>query len=40
MNLLLDTCAFLWFVKDDPQLSAVAKAAIEDPWSRRQSSMG
>jgi PIN domain nuclease of toxin-antitoxin system len=31
MRLLLDTHAFLWFVLNDPQLSAVAKALIEDP---------
>ncbi len=31
MRLLLDTHAFLWFILDDPQLSAAAKAAIEDP---------
>lgn len=31
MKLLLDTHAFLWFVTDDPQLSAPAKAAIADP---------
>jgi uncharacterized protein YfaS (alpha-2-macroglobulin family) len=29
--LLLDTHAFLWFVTDDPQLSAKAKALIGDP---------
>ncbi len=29
MNLLLDTCALLWFLADDPQLSANAKAAIQ-----------
>ena len=31
MNLLLDTHALLWFLIADPRLSAVAKAAIEDP---------
>jgi len=31
MRLLLDTHTFLWFVLDDPQLSATAKALIEDP---------
>ena len=31
MKLLLDTHAFLWFVTDDPQLSAKAKALIADP---------
>lgn len=33
--LLLDTQALLWFVWDDPQLSADAKAAIEDPDNRK-----
>lgn len=31
MNYLLDTHTFLWFVNDDPALSARAKALIEDP---------
>ncbi len=31
MRLLLDTHAFLWFVLNDPQLSAAARAAISDP---------
>ncbi len=30
MILVLDTCALLWFLSNDPQLSASAKAAIED----------
>ena len=30
MRVLLDTHAFLWFVLDEPALSAVAKATIED----------
>lgn len=30
MRLLLDTHTFLWFVWDDPQLSAQAAALIED----------
>ncbi len=34
MNLLLDTVAFLWWVTDDPALSAQAAAPIRDP-SRR-----
>jgi PIN domain nuclease of toxin-antitoxin system len=34
VTLLLDTHAFLWFVWDDPPLSATAKAAIEDPANR------
>jgi PIN domain nuclease of toxin-antitoxin system len=35
MRLLLDTQAFLWFVTDDPHLSARAKALIEDPANER-----
>lgn len=31
MKLLLDTCAFLWFQADAPQLSSLARAAILDP---------
>ena len=31
MRLLLDTHAFLWFITNDPQLSAIAKALIADP---------
>jgi PIN domain nuclease of toxin-antitoxin system len=31
VRLLLDTHAFLWFLLDDPQLSATAQSAIEDP---------
>ncbi len=31
MRLLLDTHAFLWWLADDPDLSARAKAAIADP---------
>lgn len=30
MNLLLDTHIFLWFVNDDPKLSAPLKDLIED----------
>jgi PIN domain nuclease of toxin-antitoxin system len=30
VKLLLDTCAFLWFVADSPQLSAIARAHILD----------
>ena len=30
MRVLLDTHAFLWFVADDPRLSARASAAIQD----------
>ncbi len=35
MTLLLETCALLWFLSDDPQRSATAKAAIEDPANVR-----
>lgn len=31
MNLLLDTCTFLWLAADDPQLSAKARSACRDP---------
>jgi len=31
MRLLLDTHALLWFLEDDPQLSANARSAISDP---------
>jgi PIN domain nuclease of toxin-antitoxin system len=31
MRLLLDTHTFLWFILDDPQLSATSKSLIEDP---------
>lgn len=31
MTVLLDTHTFLWFVLDDAQLSAPARALIEDP---------
>lgn len=31
MNLLLDTHTLLWFLRDDPSLSAIAKALILDP---------
>jgi PIN domain nuclease of toxin-antitoxin system len=31
VRLLLDTCAFLWFQADSPQLSPVARAQILDP---------
>ena len=39
MNLLLDTHAFLWFLDNDPQLSATAKTLIEDPINRKFVSM-
>ncbi len=31
MRLLLDTCALLWFLRDDADLSESAALAIEDP---------
>lgn len=31
MNLLLDTCTLLWFLRDDAELSESAALAIEDP---------
>ena len=31
MNLLLDTHALIWFLENDPQLSARARSAISDP---------
>jgi PIN domain nuclease of toxin-antitoxin system len=31
VKLLLDTCAFLWFQADSPQLSPAARALILDP---------
>ena len=40
MSLLLDTCVLLWFLSNDPQLSATAKAAIEDPANVRWLSPG
>ena len=35
MDLLLDSHTMLWFFWDDPQLSARAKALIEDPGNRK-----
>ena len=35
MKLLLDTHALLWFLADDPRLSATAKSAIEDLANER-----
>jgi PIN domain nuclease of toxin-antitoxin system len=35
VNLLVDTHSMLWFFWDDPQLSATAKALIEDPANRK-----
>jgi PIN domain nuclease of toxin-antitoxin system len=39
VNLLLDTHVRLWFLKDDPLLSATAKALIEDPANHKVVSM-
>jgi PIN domain nuclease of toxin-antitoxin system len=35
VTLLLDTHTFLWFCQDDPSLSALAKALLEDPGHRK-----
>src|SRR3569833_2465614 len=35
MNLLLDSQALLWFLWDDPRLSAAAKSAIENAANRK-----
>jgi len=35
MKLLLDTHALLWFLANDPRLSATAKTAIEEPANER-----
>jgi PIN domain nuclease of toxin-antitoxin system len=35
MKLVLDAHALLWFLADDPQLSAPAKAALVDPANER-----
>jgi PIN domain nuclease of toxin-antitoxin system len=35
MNLLLDSHTLLWFVWDDPQLSAAARTLIVDPSNRK-----
>lgn len=31
MNILLDTCTFLWIVKEDPELSPTARVCFQDP---------
>lgn len=31
MQLLLDTCTFIWWIAGDPTLTAVARAPIADP---------
>ena len=33
MNLLLDTCAFIWLTSEPAQLSGAASSAINDPAS-------
>ena len=35
MRILLDSQAFLWFTLGDPQLSAAARALIEDPGNQK-----
>lgn len=35
MIILLDTHTLLWFLRDDPLLSAAAKAVIENPKNRK-----
>ncbi len=40
MRLLLDTHALLWFLTDDPKLSAPAKLATQDPANERYLSPG
>ena len=35
MKLLLDTHALIWFLQDDPKLTAVARSAIEDAATER-----
>lgn len=35
-RLLLDTCTLLWFLMNDPRLTAPAKVAIEDPINERR----
>ena len=35
MNLLLDTHTLLWFLQNDPSLSAKARTAIEDPANQK-----
>jgi len=39
MRFLLDTHTFLWFILDNPKLSPVAKALIENPENSRILSM-
>ncbi len=39
MNLLLDTHALIWFLENDPKLSAAAREVIEEPANQRWVSM-
>ena len=39
MKVLLDTHTLLWFLRDDPALSATAKAIIEDPANEKRVSV-
>ncbi len=34
MNILLDTCTFLWIAQDAPELSATARVCFQDPGNR------
>lgn len=39
MDFLLDTHTMIWFFQDDPRLSGVARALIEDPVNRKRVSI-
>ncbi len=39
MKLLLDTHALIWFLENDPKLSAAAREVIEEPANQRWVSM-
>ncbi len=39
MKLLIDTHALIWFLEDDPKLSATARAVVEDAANERWVSM-
>ncbi len=39
MKLLLDTHALIWFLENDPELSAAAREVIEEPANQRWVSM-
>ncbi len=39
MKLLLDTHALIWFLENDPKLSAAAREVIEEPANKRWVSM-